>query len=601
MASKAQTTISFQCRKTRSQTKKKQIVLDEKPSRTRRTRRGGTGASLEKPRADPLPKPERPPLSPRKRPSDNTPRDDSPSIASKFCPSPTKRKKENQPEHAVPSKTLPSTPTKNLPRPNIPSSPSPLKMTLLKKESLCPISRSGAKKRLASPERRHQSPTSPWRQSLRTPSPRKQATSLRLQRQDATPYQSAKKALHTAVPDYLLCREKETKVITDFLEEHAAKQQPGSLYISGAPGTGKTACLTHIMRNMKESLKSTKMIFVNCMAVKNAQGIFSKVASELSPASTTPRTAKDASRLLEKQFKSKGPMIILVLDELDSLDSKNQEVLYTMFEWPTLPKSRLILIGIANALDLTDRILPRLQSRPKCRPQLLNFEPYSKDQLVTIVQDRLHKATAEGAPVLEPMAVQFCARKVSAVAGDVRKALDICRRAVEMVESDVRSQAVFKPVSPAKGSPAKSPRKSPKTPVPKKVGLSHIASVVSEVYSSRMVASTTNQQQTFPLQQKLVVCTLLLMLKSGKTKEITLGKLHEVYSRICKKRQVANVDQSEFLSLCTLIETRGILTLKKAKEARMTKVSLRMEEAELEFALQDKVLMSSILKEGIPT
>ncbi|KAI8496517.1 AAA ATPase [Branchiostoma belcheri] len=569
MATRGQTTISFQCRKTRSQTKK-QIVVEEKPSRTsRRTRRGG--APQEKPREDPAPKPERPPLSPRKRPSaDNTPRDNSPVTASKFCPSPTKRKKENQPEQA---------------------------MTLMKNETLCPIKTSGVKKRLASPER---CPTSPWRQSLRTPSPRKQATPLRLQRQDATPYQSAKKALHTAVPDYLLCREKETKVITDFLEEHTTKQQPGSLYISGAPGTGKTACLTHIMRNMKGSLESTKMIFVNCMAVKNAQGIFSKIASELSPTSTTPRTAKDASRLLEKQFKSKGPMIILVLDELDSLDSKNQEVLYTMFEWPTLPKSRLILIGIANALDLTDRILPRLQSRPKCRPQLLNFEPYSKDQLVTIVQDRLHKASLEGVPVLEPMAVQFCARKVSAVAGDVRKALDICRRAVEMVETDVRSQAVLKPLSPAKGSPTKSPRKSPKTPVPKKVGLSHIASVVSEVYSSRMVASNTSQQQTFPLQQKLVVCTLLLMLKSGKTKEITLGKLHEVYSRVCKKRQVANVDQSEFLSLCTLIETRGILSLKKAKEARMIKASLRMEESELEFALQDKVLMSSILKEGIP-
>ena len=27
----------------------------------------------------------------------------------------------------------------------------------------------------------------------------------------------------------------------------------------------------------------------------------------------------------------------------------------------------LIILGIANALDLTDRILPRLQLRPECR------------------------------------------------------------------------------------------------------------------------------------------------------------------------------------------------------------------------------------------
>ena len=32
-----------------------------------------------------------------------------------------------------------------------------------------------------------------------------------------------------------------------------------------------------------------------------------------------------------------------------------------------------------------------------------------------------------GGDVVDPMAVQFCARKVAAVHGDVRKALDICR------------------------------------------------------------------------------------------------------------------------------------------------------------------------------
>lgn len=49
-----------------------------------------------------------------------------------------------------------------------------------------------------------------------------------------------------------------------------------------------------------------------------------------------------------------------------------------------------------------------------------------------------------GAGVMDSTAIQFCARKISAVAGDMRKALDVCRRAVELVETDVKGQSVLK-------------------------------------------------------------------------------------------------------------------------------------------------------------
>lgn len=35
--------------------------------------------------------------------------------------------------------------------------------------------------------------------------------------------------------------------IGDFLHRHVGESQPGSLYISGAPGTGKTAVIKHIL------------------------------------------------------------------------------------------------------------------------------------------------------------------------------------------------------------------------------------------------------------------------------------------------------------------------------------------------------------------
>ena len=40
-------------------------------------------------------------------------------------------------------------------------------------------------------------------------------------------------------------------IIRQFLRDHVRGCQPGSLYISGAPGTGKTACLNRVLLDCK--------------------------------------------------------------------------------------------------------------------------------------------------------------------------------------------------------------------------------------------------------------------------------------------------------------------------------------------------------------
>jgi len=417
---------------------------------------------------------------------------------------------------------------------------------------------------------------------------------LSLARQDGHQYSTVRRVLHSSHPDNLLCREKEITEIRNFLQNHLPEGKPGSLYISGAPGTGKTACLTKIMLEMKAEIRKSQVIFVNCMALKQPQDIFKKIAVELVGEDKFP--AKVTQKFLEEEFSSSSLTRILILDEMDQLESKHQEILYTMFEWPSLPKSKLILIGIANALDLTDRILPRLQARPKCKPELLHFAPYTREQIVKIIQDRLSSVEA-GSSILDAGAVQFCARKVSAMAGDMRKALDICRRAVEVLESGERKQQVLQPVKKAE-SPCKRMETPPK---PKKVGISQIASVVAEVYGSRLVAGPGVEQPTIPLQQKLLICTFLLMTKERNTKEVMLGKFHDTYCKICTRRKVSQLGQEDFLGLCNILETRGLLGIKRAKDTRSMKVTLKIDEKEVDYALQDKTLLSSILQEGMPT
>ena len=60
-----------------------------------------------------------------------------------------------------------------------------------------------------------------------------------------------KQALHNSIPDILIGRDIEKKEISKFIENHGKSKVSASLYISGAPGTGKSACLTEVLAHIK--------------------------------------------------------------------------------------------------------------------------------------------------------------------------------------------------------------------------------------------------------------------------------------------------------------------------------------------------------------
>lgn len=55
--------------------------------------------------------------------------------------------------------------------------------------------------------------------------------------------------------------------------------------------------------------------------------------------------------------------------------------------------------------------------------------------------------------------------------------------------------------------------------------------MLSEVYGDRMASHGSNAEaESFPLQQKLLVCCLLLLIRHGKTREVVLGKVGRIAS-----------------------------------------------------------------------
>jgi Cdc6-like AAA superfamily ATPase len=54
---------------------------------------------------------------------------------------------------------------------------------------------------------------------------------------------------------------------------------------------------------------------------------------------------------------------VLLLDELDLLVTRKQNVLYDFFDWPRYKHSGLIVVGIANHMDLDSHLKAKIGSR----------------------------------------------------------------------------------------------------------------------------------------------------------------------------------------------------------------------------------------------
>ena len=52
------------------------------------------------------------------------------------------------------------------------------------------------------------------------------------------------------------------------------------------------------------------------------------------------------------------------MDELDQLVTTKQDVVYNFFNWPTIANSKLVVLAVANTMDLPERVMMgRVRSR----------------------------------------------------------------------------------------------------------------------------------------------------------------------------------------------------------------------------------------------
>ncbi|KAK1412765.1 hypothetical protein QVD17_34263 [Tagetes erecta] len=379
---------------------------------------------------------------------------------------------------------------------------------------------------------------------------------------------AVKEALHVSTaPSMIVCREDEQRRIVEFCKQSIENEKAGSLYVCGCPGTGKSLSMENVKGCLTVWAKETgvqlpDMLAINCTSLTSTSEIFKKILEKSKPnkkvnGRSTP--LKQLQQLYSQKQKPSGTKMMLVIaDELDNLITSDRVVLHDLFMLTMLPFSEIILIGIANAIDLADRFLPKLQSL-NCKPSVVSFRAYSMDQIIMILKQRL---MALPYTVFQPQALELCARKVAAASGDMRKALAICRGAVELLETELRESSCTSTLTSM-------------------VRVDHMAIALSRAYKSPIVDTI----QCLPQHQQIILCSAVKLFRKGK-KDTTIGELNKFYIDICKSTLIPPVGILELSCMCRMLGDQGILKVGQSRDDKLRRVTLQVDEADISFALQ---------------
>ncbi|KAF7305918.1 Origin recognition complex subunit 1 [Mycena chlorophos] len=435
------------------------------------------------------------------------------------------------------------------------------------------------------------------RKPVASSSPRKRPSAkLQVRRHDAglgydtganlpeDPWLRAMQVLHVGSrPDALPCRDNEfTRVlgaVYDLLEEGSG----GCVYISGVPGTGKTATVHAVVRELKRMAEANETnpftyVEINGLRIPEPTAAYSLLwemvsGHDVAKGGHLRMSAKESLRALTTHFSSgssRGPSghaCVVLMDELDQLMTAKQDVVYNFFNWPTLAGSKLVVLAVANTMDLPERAMTgRVRSR--LGMTRINFAPYTAEQLQAIVEARVAGARvglADNSPVvLDADAIKLTSKRISATSGDARRILDICRRAVELAHPQ-RRKAVIKDVS----------------------------EVTKQMQNSPTAAYL---RDSCSFHERLVLLSLIRCIRKEGVEEIKWENVYYEYSlnvnafedpdaprlMVLTRNEIGMVLESLVASQAVLVES-GAAALRKAAGER--KVVLNLEQGEVERVL----------------
>ena len=342
-------------------------------------------------------------------------------------------------------------------------------------------------------------------------------------------------------PDEIPHREEQIKQIANILAPALRLERPSNIFIYGKTGTGKTVCVKHTTKKLKEVAKQNnvnlKIIYLNCKLSKVADTEYRLIAQLARDfGKEIPSTGLPTSEVYQIFYKAiddQKKVIIIILDEIDQLVSRtSNEILYNLTRINSeLNNAQISIIGISNDLVFADNLDPRVKS--SLSEEELIFPPYNALQIQDILKKRSAKSFKEG--VVLPGVIEKCAAYAAKDHGDARRALELLRVAGELAERNGETNLDVKYLDMAE----------------------------EKIEKDRIIDTIKIQPQQFK-------ATLYAALSINNVNKSTLftGDLYEVYKNICTKTGLRSLTQRRVSDIIAEFDMLGIINAKVISKGR---------------------------------
>ncbi len=354
-------------------------------------------------------------------------------------------------------------------------------------------------------------------------------------------------------------------------------ETPSNLFIYGKTGTGKTASVKYVVKELKRvsshAPRMVEPVYLNCEVVNTQYRILATLANtfldklrerygrehanSLGFPESVPMTGWPTDEVYRCFFRALDhdpQLAVIVLDEIDRLVLKSgDEVLYNLTRMNSdLIKAKVSIVGISNDLNFMNYLDPRVRS--SLSEEELVFPPYNALQLKDILEKRAEMSYADG--VLGDGVISLCAAHAAREHGDARRALDLLRISGELAEREGVEM----------------------------VTVTHVQLAFEKMEKDKMVEVV----RTLPSQSKLVLFSVVLLTEKNSRKIVT-GDVYAVYRALCRQSGLDVLTQRRVSDLISELDMLGIINaqiISKGRYGRTKEITLSITPIQARAAVQ---------------